>query len=77
LREIGIEIVEDQSAVERRQPKKGYIAWSNEKRAGVKLLYAEERKGKDDYIALRPIREMTGQGWERVGINDVLEEIED
>jgi hypothetical protein len=57
-------------------PRKGTSIWSNERRTGVKLLCAEERKGKNDYLALRLIREITPQGWKRVGMNDVLEEIQ-
>lgn len=57
-------------------PRKGTSHWYNEKVTGVKLLCAEERRGKDEYLSLRLIREITPQGWERVGMNDVVERIE-
>ncbi|PSN70573.1 hypothetical protein BS50DRAFT_597877 [Corynespora cassiicola Philippines] len=58
-------------------PRKGTSHWYNEKRTGIKLLCAEERRGKDEYLALRPIREITPQGWERVVPDNVLKKIQD
>jgi hypothetical protein len=53
--------------------------WKNEKVAGMQLLYAEERKGKDEYLVLRPIQEITPPGWKRSlqHLNEYLERIED
>lgn len=50
--------------------------WYNEKLTGARLLCAEERMGEDDYLSLRPIREIAPYGW-RMGDNDVLERIDD
>jgi hypothetical protein len=56
-------------------PGKSTSHWYNEKLTGVRLLCAEEREGKEEYLLLRPIWEATPQGLERVGINDVLEKV--
>ncbi|ORY18636.1 hypothetical protein BCR34DRAFT_582916 [Clohesyomyces aquaticus] len=56
-------------------PGKSTSHWYNEKLVGAKLLSAEERRGKHEYLSLRPIREITPHGWQRVGMNDVLEKI--
>ncbi|KAF1933049.1 uncharacterized protein M421DRAFT_98195 [Didymella exigua CBS 183.55] len=49
--------------------------WANEERMEVRLVGAEVRKGKDEYLSLEIVREITPDGWRRVGMNDVLEEI--
>ena len=43
---------------------------------GLKLLEAEQRCGVEEYLELKPIQEMTPEGWRRVGMNDALERIE-
>ncbi|KAJ4382034.1 hypothetical protein N0V86_002360 [Didymella sp. IMI 355093] len=57
-------------------PKKALRTWYNERSMGIKLVGAEVRKGKDEYLSLDMVKEITPEGWERVGRNDVLEKIE-
>jgi hypothetical protein len=54
-------------------PRKSSSHWYNEKLTGSKLLSAEERRGKDAYLSLNLISEITPQGWQKAGLNDVLE----
>ena len=56
-------------------PRKKLRTWVNEESMGIKLVGAEVRKGKDEYLSLEMVREVTPEGWRRVGMNDVLEEI--
>jgi hypothetical protein len=43
--------------------------------AGIKLVSAEVRKGKDQYLSLQMIKEITPEGWRQLGMNYCLEEI--
>ncbi|KAK1919121.1 hypothetical protein P3342_008845 [Pyrenophora teres f. teres] len=56
-------------------PRKKIRTWVNEEKVGIRLVGAEVRKGKDEYLSLEMVREITPEGWRRVGMNDVLEEI--
>ncbi|KAF1996999.1 hypothetical protein P154DRAFT_300386 [Amniculicola lignicola CBS 123094] len=44
--------------------------WRNEELAGTKLVLAEKRNG-DDYLSVRPVKEITPEGWVRTsgGLN--------
>lgn len=56
-------------------PRKKLRTWVNEESMGVRLVGAEVRRGKDEYLSLEMVKEITPEGWRRVGMNDVLEEI--
>jgi hypothetical protein len=56
-------------------PRKKLRTWVNEESMGVKLVSAEVRRGKEEYLSLEMVKEITPEGWRRVGLNDVLEEI--
>jgi hypothetical protein len=56
-------------------PRKKLRAWINEENLGIRLVGAEVRKGKDEYLLLEMVKEITPEGWRRVGRNDELEEI--
>ncbi|KAH6632977.1 hypothetical protein C7974DRAFT_308788 [Boeremia exigua] len=57
-------------------PKKKLMTWVNEEKTGIRLVDAEVRSGKDEYLSLEQISEITPEGWRRVGMNDMLEKIE-
>ncbi|XPS72971.1 hypothetical protein M3J09_005126 [Ascochyta lentis] len=56
-------------------PRKKLRTWVNEESMGIRLVGAEVRRGKDEYLSLEMVKEITPEGWRRVGMNDVLEEI--
>lgn len=57
-------------------PRKGHMLWQNERQTGMRLLEPENRVGKDKYLSLDQIREITPLGWQRVGSNNnTLEKI--
>lgn len=56
-------------------PRKKLRTWVNEESTGIRLVGAEVRKGKDEYLSLEMVKEITPEGWKRVGMNDALEEI--
>lgn len=57
-------------------PKKSSPHWYNEGLTGMRLVEPDKRSGKDRYLSLDQIREFTPLGWNRVGMNDVLERAE-
>ncbi|KAH7064043.1 hypothetical protein BKA63DRAFT_177750 [Paraphoma chrysanthemicola] len=58
-------------------PRKSCELWQSEKKAGVKLLEAERRTGRDAYLSLEQLQEATPPGWKRVRENNnVLEKDE-
>jgi hypothetical protein len=57
-------------------PGKKLRTWVNEESMGIGLVGAKVRIGKDKYLLLEMVQEITPEGWRRVGMNDVLEEIE-
>lgn len=57
-------------------PKKKLRTWVNEESMGIRLVGAEVRRGKDEYLSLEMVKEITPEGWRRVGMNDALERIE-
>lgn len=56
-------------------PKKMSYHWRNEQITGVKLIKAERRVGKDAYLSLAPVTEITPSGWQRGFRNESLEPI--
>ncbi|KAI2488178.1 F-box domain containing protein [Pyrenophora tritici-repentis] len=56
-------------------PGKKIRIWINEENMGIRLVGTEVRKGKDECLSLEMVREITPEGWRRVVIHDVLEEI--
>jgi hypothetical protein len=59
----------------KENPGKKLRTWANEESMGIRLVGAEVRLGKDEYLLLEMVKEITPEGWRRVGMNDVLEEI--
>ncbi len=56
-------------------PGKKLMTWINEENMGIRLVSAEVRNGKNEYLSLEMVKELTPKGWKRVGMNDVLEKI--
>lgn len=57
-------------------PGKKLMTWINEEKMGIELVGAEVRRGKDEFVSLEMVKEITPEGWRRVGMNDALEKIE-
>lgn len=55
--------------------RKNLRTWLDEESMGIRLVAAKVRKGKDEYLSLEMVREITPEGWRRVGMNEVLEKI--
>ncbi|KAL1858933.1 hypothetical protein Daus18300_009803 [Diaporthe australafricana] len=57
-------------------PKKMTYVWRNEAITGEKLVEAEKRMGRDEYLSLQPVLERTPVGWCRGYRNESLERVQ-